>query len=275
MPEISEVRVHPGETNAKITGMNNEDTVYGEGTITYDIRFQAMYPKSGEHIKIFVNVEAQKDFYPGYPIVTRGIFYGCRMILAQYATEFTEPAYGDMKKVFSIWICLNPSKKAGNTIARYSIKKEDLVGVTEDRPEDYDKISVIMICLGGKNLDNYGGILKMLDVLLSESRTPDEKKEILEEEYEIAMSQEFKKEVHIMCNLSQGVRERAILEGIEQGIEQGIEKKEQLLIKKFSGKGTPPEEIADLLDIDISYVRNIQRLLIEHPEQFEDESIKS
>ncbi len=38
-PEISTVKVNPGETNEKITGMPNEDKVPGEGAVYYDIRF--------------------------------------------------------------------------------------------------------------------------------------------------------------------------------------------------------------------------------------------
>lgn len=64
-PEVSKVLVNPGETNVNITGLNNEDSVFREGKITYDIRFQAVYPKSGKYIKLFINVEAQKNFYPG------------------------------------------------------------------------------------------------------------------------------------------------------------------------------------------------------------------
>lgn len=161
-PEIASVPVNPGETNAgiprrsegeahsRVAGMNNEDSVYREGRIFYDIRFQAVYPKLGKLIRIYINVEAQKDFYPGYPIPKRGIFYCSRMISAQYHTEFEEPDYDEIKKVYSIWLCLNPSKKAGNTIARYAMGKEDLVGESDEQPENYDLLSVVQICLGGR-----------------------------------------------------------------------------------------------------------------------------
>ncbi|MFP3154908.1 hypothetical protein LQZ18_10905 [Lachnospiraceae bacterium ZAX-1] len=106
----------------------------------------------GGYVKAFVNLEAQKSFYPGYHIEKRGIFYGSRMISAQYNTEFTEPDYNGIKKVYSIWICMNPSKKEGNTITRYCMAKEDLVGEVEDRPEAYDLMCVIRICLGDEDI---------------------------------------------------------------------------------------------------------------------------
>ena len=57
-------------------------------------------------IALIINVEAQNDFYPGYPLIKRGIYYCCRMISSQYGREFTGPHYEKIKKVYSIWICI-------------------------------------------------------------------------------------------------------------------------------------------------------------------------
>ena len=42
---------------------------------------------------MIINVEAQKSFYPGYEIVTRGIFYSARMISAQSGVDFSASDY--------------------------------------------------------------------------------------------------------------------------------------------------------------------------------------
>ena len=90
-PQISAVAVAPDETNAPmIRGLNTEDVSMTEGTVTYDIRFFANVPNADEKIQLIINVEAQNDFYPGYPIIKRGIYYCSRMISAQYGTEFTD-----------------------------------------------------------------------------------------------------------------------------------------------------------------------------------------
>lgn len=49
---------------------------------------------------------------PGYDIVTRGIFYAARLISAQSGTEFTHSHYDDIKKVYSIWLCMNAPKES-------------------------------------------------------------------------------------------------------------------------------------------------------------------
>ena len=63
----------PDEGGTVISGMDTEDKSVREGTVTYDIRFRAIVPDSEEQIALIINVEAQNDFYPGYPLIKRGI----------------------------------------------------------------------------------------------------------------------------------------------------------------------------------------------------------
>ena len=97
-----------------------------------------------------------------------------------------------------------------------------MIGNATEKSENYDLMSVVTICLGKPDAENYTGILKFLDVLLSSSRAAAEKKKILEEEFGVAMSEELEREVLIMCNLSQGVKAEGREEGIGIGREEGI-----------------------------------------------------
>lgn len=77
-----------------------------EGEIRYDIRFYVILPNvlpDGKRRKLLINVEAQKEYYTGYTLVDRGVFYGARMLSAQIDTEFIVPDYDSIKKVYSIW----------------------------------------------------------------------------------------------------------------------------------------------------------------------------
>ena len=89
-PQVSAVPVLPDEGGTVISGMDTEDKSVREGTVTYDIRFRAIVPDS------------ENDFYPGYPLIKRGIYYCCRMISSQYGREFTGSHYEKIKKVYSI-----------------------------------------------------------------------------------------------------------------------------------------------------------------------------
>ena len=223
-PEIGSRRVNPGETNAsQITGMANEDKVNEEGTIFYDIRFFAWIPKSREKIRLIINVEAQKKYHTGYSLTTRSVFYGARMISAQLGTEFEIPEYDKIKKVYSIWICMNAPQYIGNAISEYKLEKTDLIPGIPDRRKEYDKLSVVMVCLNTKK-ETEDQFLGMLQTLFNTELAEKEKKERLEQEYEIQMENGFGKELSLMCNLSDTVEERGIQKGIEKGIEQGMEK---------------------------------------------------
>ena len=195
--------------------------------IQYDVRFDAIVPTavhdaaSQDVIRLIINVEAQTAFNPGYPLTKRAIYYCSRMISAQHGPIFKKSEYGKIRKVYSIWVCIKPSDEFQNTLTRYSIRPEHrpehLIGNTTEKLENYDLMSVVTICLGKSDSENYTGILKFLDVLLSSSRAATEKKKILEEEFGIAMSEKLEKEVLIMCNLSQGVRAEGRKEGISIG----------------------------------------------------------
>ncbi len=218
-PQVGEVAVAPDESNrvSVIQGAGNEDTSLTEGTIFYDIRFLAIAPVSAELIRLIINIEAQNDFYPGYPLIKRGIYYCSRMISAQYGTEFTNSHYENIKKVYSIWICMNPPKSRENSITRYYIAEENLVGSVKERKADYDLMAAVMICLG-KEEDSGTNLLKLLNVLLSTETGSQDKCQILEKDFHIKMTQTLESEVSLMCNLSKGVEEK----GIEKGRQEGI-----------------------------------------------------
>lgn len=123
VPEVSAVSIEPGRTNAAIIGDTTEDKVWNEGSVLFDIRFHAVTPNR-ERIQLIINVEAQKNYYPGYDLVTRGIFYGARLLSSQKEREFTGSGYDEMKKVYSIWVCMNAPRYLQNTITEYSIQQE-------------------------------------------------------------------------------------------------------------------------------------------------------
>ncbi len=96
-----------------------------------------------------------------------------------------------------------------------------------EKRKNYDLLSIVMVCLGKADGENYGGLLKFLEVLLSDSRPAREKRKILSEEFGMEMSGDLESGVRDMCNLSQGILERGIEEGMEQGLEQGLQQGER------------------------------------------------
>ena len=226
-PQVGVVPVDPDESNGtiqgEVAGTGVEDATMTEGTVTYDVRFMAAAPVSGELIRLIINVEAQNNFYPGYPLIKRGIYYCSRMISAQCGTEFVNAHYEKIKKVYSIWICMNPPKNRKNTITRYRIAEDNLVGSVKEQKAYYDLMTAVMVCLGAEDDQNYEGLLKLLDVLFSTEVNLKGKQEILEQEFSIGMTQTMESEVSLMCNLSQGIEEKGIQKGKREERQRGIQ----------------------------------------------------
>ena len=213
-PVISTVSVHsdvkdPESKNTDLSesefihGDSTEDSTITEGTVTFYIRFRAIAPQNGEYVTLIINIEAQNDFYPGYPLIKRGIYYCCRMISAQYGTEFQNSHYENIKKVYSIWICINPPKNKQNTITKYEIAEKNLFGDAKEVLEQYDLLAAVLICLKcptSKQNDNKG-LIDLLSTLLSSEITAKDKKEILQNDFTIFMEKDLE-EVQGMCNYS-------------------------------------------------------------------------
>lgn len=75
---------------------------YTTQPVTFDVRFTVQAPGTGETIKLIINLEAQNDFHPGYPLIKRVVYYCSRLISSQYGSVFVKSDYGSIQKVYSI-----------------------------------------------------------------------------------------------------------------------------------------------------------------------------
>lgn len=289
-PEISQREVHRDEAPAsdpgKIRGENTEDKAVNEGIVRYDIMFRAILPQGQERVELIINIEAQKDFYPGYPLIKRGIYYGCRMISSQYGTIFTNSHYEKIQKVYSIWICFNPPEKRKNSINIYSVKEKNVVGKVKEKEADYDLLTAVMICLDSGKEEKEGKyqegteeseILRLLEVLFSTEKELKEKEKILENEYGITMTYEEKEEVEKMCNLSEYVWEKGLREGREEGLQTGINYGElqnlvRMVLKKMR-KDVSYEITAELFEEPVEKIRRIYEVAEKYAPEYDIELI--
>ena len=194
-PEIAKVPVNTGLSNmSSIEGLNTEDSVPNEGKVTYDIKFYVILP-DGEYTKIIINVEAQKNSEPGYDLVTRAVFYCARLLSAQLGKEFSNKTedtvkYDGIKKVYSIWICMDSREDVKDSIVEYHMQPNILYG-NPTKTSRYDLLSAVMINLGGDKMVSEHRLVNMLTTLLSSSLDKEKKKKKLQEEFELPMSVEF------------------------------------------------------------------------------------
>ena len=253
-PHISTVPVEPGLTNTvserngeRLVGFNAENQDVNEGLVRFDIVFYVRMPSAGGRkdglSQIIINVEAQKDEPRGYKILNRAIFYVSRLVSSQKERDFENSSYDDIKRVYSIWVCMNMDE---NSMSHVHLAKEDLIGSYEWKG-NLDLLNIIMLGLA-KELpehDETYELHRLLGALLSKELTIDEKLNIIGKEYDIPIEENFRKDVSVMCNLSQGIEEKGIAIG-EAG-----------LIMKMYKNGFTAEQIASATDKDIEEVKVI------------------
>ena len=234
---LDEAKVSSEAVEAQITGEANESTEINEGRVTFDIVCDLNIPTEEKVIKILIDLEAQKESSPGYDLVKRGFFYCARLLSRQLGREFAHSNYDNIKKVYSIWVCMNEKGINANTVTRYSIVHSDIIGEYVGESKG-DVMEVIMIRLG-KEVSDETNVTQMLGVIFTEKMKYYDKIKVLKERYEFEFSEEGKEELNTMCNLSLGFRER----GIEEGIKEGQTTKLLSVVKNMVEDGVDDELI--------------------------------
>lgn len=252
-PSISVVPVEPGLANMekpdaagqRIVGLNTENAEINEGLVRFDIIFYVRM-KNGLS-QIIVNIEAQKDEPTEYKILNRAIFYVSRLISSQKERDFVNTNYDDIKQVFSIWICMNMDD---NSLSHIHLTKDELLKPCNWKG-NLDLLNIVLIGITNEipEHDEKYEMHRLIGALLSSELKEQEKLDIIEHEYNIPISQEFREDVRIMCNLSTGIEERAT--------ERATEKTSEKFILNMYKKGYTLDQIADVAETDVDEVEAI------------------
>ena len=215
-PSISVVPVEPGLANMektdaagqRIVGLNTENAEINEGLVRFDI-----------------------------------IFYVSRLISSQKERDFVNTNYDDIKQVFSIWICMNMDD---NSLSHIHLTKDELLKPCNWKG-NLDLLNIVLIGItnGIPEHDEKYEMHRLIGALLSSELKEQEKLDIIEHEYNIPTSQEFREDVRIMCNLSTGIEERA------------TEKTSEKFILNMYKKGYTLDQIADVAETDVDEVEAI------------------
>ena len=262
-PSVSVTPVFPDENTTLINGMNTVNTSRDEGTVVFDILFAAMIPLP-KPMRLIINVEAQADFSPHYPLSSRAEYYSARLISSQKGREFTNSHYGDIKKVYTIWICTDPPEYRKNSIYRTSVMMKGRSGRMGRLIKGYGLQRTAFIMLGDEEEKEAEGVLRLLDVLFRSEKGLEERKRILEEEFDIVMNEDMEMEMRHMCNLSKGVENRGIRKGIIQGREEGREEEKLDSIRNVMDTlGLTMEQAMQALKIPKSEQEKYAQLLMQ------------
>ena len=227
-PEIGTVPVNPDKTNAsrsgKIEGDRNESTSPTEGWVTFDILFHAKAPATNELLTLIINVEAQKTQDKnrlGYDLLKRAVYYAGRLISSQKETEFLGSDYDQVKKVYSIFICMD-SPDGKSSINRYQLQEKHLLHRYEAAKASYDLINIVMIYLAdGRVKDQLIGLLQLL--FRNTTLSGRQREDLLENDYQVFLTRETREELNTMCNLSEGIVDR-VTEQVTKSVTKAVTK---------------------------------------------------
>ena len=251
-PFINTVPIETGFTNtvikndeSRVVGLNSENPELHEGMIRFDIIF---YVRMRDGLsQIIINVEAQKDELNGYDILNRAIFYVSRMISSQKERDFSNSNYNDIKRVYSIWVCMNMPE---NSLEHIHLVKDSIVKSHAWKGK-MDLVNIVMIGLAKelpKHEEKYE-LHRLLGALLSQDLTANEKLDIIGNEYAIPMEKDFREDVSIMCNLSLGIREDAT--------EAATKATTLKFVISMYKKGYTAAQIADVAEMDEKQIKDI------------------
>ena len=269
-PYISVVPIEPGVTNTKenkenaqsvreseiaeqVIGLNTENSEIYEGMIRFDIIF---YVRMKDGLtQMIINIEAQKEEPSQYMILNRAIFYICRMISSQKERDFVNSEYNKLKRVYSIWICMNMEE---DSLTHIHLSKDDILG-THNWKGDLELLNIVMIGITEKltKKEKKYELHRLLAALLSSNLKAEEKLEIMEKEYNIPIEHDIRREVEEMCNLSQGIKEKAYADGQKNGYVAGEKSGYTKIIFKMYEAGLPVEQIADIIKEDIDDIKKL------------------
>lgn len=224
-PYVGCVSVEEGFTNTEekheengilVRGLNTENKVNNEGVAFFDVLFYVNTPDGRR--KIIINVEAQQKEPEAYDVEMRGIFYAAREISSQKERDFVGSKYNDIKKVYSIWICMNTKEQTLNHI---HLANKNLLGVSRWKA-NYELLNVVIIRLTKELVDRTqeNELHRLLGAIFLPSVDEEEKLAIMEEEYHMDVSDRIREEMQSMCNLSQGIFESGFEEGRKKDKEE-------------------------------------------------------
>ena len=201
--------------------------------------------------QIIVNVEAQKDEPAAYKILNRSIFYVSRLVSSQKERDFVNSNYDDIKQVYSIWICMNMKC---NSMSHIHLTKDEMLEPYEWKG-NINLLNIILIGITDELPvhDERYELHRLIGALLSSSIELDEKLEIMEKEYNLPLNSDFRRDVNVMCNLSDGIEEKAAEKATEKTTREINEK----VIKNMHKNGYTAAQIAEIVEVRESEVEAV------------------
>ena len=290
------------DATESIVGLNTDEVLLLKGRKSYDLLFEVLVPEANvkrpgkkkrkgaqnaaasgkeaasssdepEKVVLIVHLEIQQNTSPGYSLEKRAIFYNSLLMVKQQLLV-KNFSYKKMRKVYSVWVCLNPKNETQNYIyslkygpygvsqRTYKKKKRIYVDESDKRlkiiteKNDYDMSEIIFIHVPNYFPDDEKPVIKMLGTLFSRQKTVAERKKILENEFGVAMTKNLSEGIDTMCNIGEALFKEGEAKGKAKGIKIGVKKGKAEGIEIGVKKGEKKGIVKGLLRAIVSIVKH-------------------
>ena len=246
----------------EIKGTQNEDNSITEGSIVFDILFRAKAPATNEVITLIINVEAQKRLKPKkktggtYPLLKRAVYYASRLLSSQKETEFTNSDYDKIKKIYTIWICME-APHGKSAINRYQLKEQHLLHRYKEPCQNYDLMGIVFVYLGNSKVKDQ--MMNLLDLMFKSRKKASEKITVLHDDFGIDLTREREGDLETMCNLGEGIYEDGLMKGRQVGWEEGRKEGKLELALELLKDGMALDKVANYRKLSLSIIEELAK----------------
>jgi len=230
-------------------GENTEDISIDNGDIRLDRVFYIPIPRKKGRKKewIAVNVEIQLDGRFSYRLEDRGEYYVSRIMSSQRGTVFTGMEYQRIRKTYSIWLVINPTRKYKGRIRALGTSAEEIYGPNDMTLYNPDKRKIV---IAGLDPASENRLLAIFGILTDMSKTEKERFDIIKDKFKIVLDESLVRETDDMRDIYGEAIEEGEKRGVKKGEKIGVKKGEKIGVKK--GERNKSIEIAkNLLDHQI------------------------
>lgn len=149
-------------------------------------------------------------------------FHGLRetLISSQHDVDFDKSHYEKIRKVYSIWLCMDPPGDESG-ITQYRVQENLKYGMIGEEEKHYDLAQAVMVYISSKKRDPGNRLLRLLYELFKSDDNAAGKMKTLENDYQIKLNESEEGMVDIMCNLSVGIAKAGVDKGYLLGRQDG------------------------------------------------------
>ena len=237
--------------------LEKTENLEDETKTNFDILFEAESPLGA---MLRINIEVQGKYQKSSIMKGRYVYYTARLVSPQKAEAFfTGSHYDELRKVYSIWICLNPPAHRRGRLIRYRLAMEvfepDGTVSVELTDQEIDKICIVEICLA-KDPAKQPEWMKALSVLFNTESTPEERRKALEGNG-IKLTKKEEEEFMEMFSYSKYIREQE-----REAAAKKMAEKDKATAECLLSRGVSVDTIQAATGLSMEVIRTLKDKLV-------------